>query len=110
MYKRQVLPHVVWEIIYYLHAHFTEALSAAEVAARFHISASRFRDLLRLYTHQTFSEMLAEVRIIHACARLRATAEPVTDIAYSTGFNSVRTFNRVFLAARGCTPAAYRAN
>lgn len=105
-----VLPHVVWEIIYYLHANFTEDLSAAEVAARFHISASRFRDLLRLYTHQTFSEMLAEVRIIHACARLRATAEPVTDIAYSTGFNSVRTFNRVFLAARGCTPAAYRAN
>ncbi len=104
-----VLPHIVWEIIYYLHASFTEDLSAGEVAKHFHISASRFRDLLRIYTHQTFSEMLAEVRIIHACARLKATGEPVTDIAYNTGFNSVRTFNRVFLASRGCTPAEYRA-
>jgi AraC-like DNA-binding protein len=32
----------------------------------------------------------------------------ITRVAFSVGFNSVRSFNRVFANSTGCTPLEYR--
>lgn len=57
---------------------------------------------------KSISEYINEKRINDAARRLLETDDPVIDIAFSTGFESLRTFNRVFSKAMGCTPRNYR--
>jgi AraC-like DNA-binding protein len=39
---------------------------------------------------------------------LKAGEQPITEIAYAVGYNSVRTFDRCFLMSKGTTPREYR--
>ena len=48
-------------------------------------------------------------RLERAKALLRDTAQPTTDIAYETGWNSLGTFGRVFRDVLGESPTALRA-
>jgi len=68
------------------------------------------------YLSRTFSDKIGypitkyinEVRIDHAKSMLLSTDTPVTDIAFASGFTSIRTFNRVFMEHTGITPKEYR--
>jgi AraC-like DNA-binding protein len=39
---------------------------------------------------------------------LRETERKIIDIAFDSGFESLRTFNRAFIRSFGITPNAYR--
>lgn len=56
----------------------------------------------------SFSDYVSRYRVEVACHRLRRTSLTITQIAYESGFDSIRTFNRSFKAVTGVTPAAYR--
>ena len=43
----------------------------------------------------------------HAAAELKASGKRVLDIALSSGFNNIRTFNRVFKEITGYTPSEF---
>ncbi len=68
------------------------------------------------YLSRTFSDKIGypitkyinEVRIDYAKSMLLSTDTPVTDIAFASGFTSIRTFNRVFMEHTGITPKEYR--
>ena len=47
-------------------------------------------------------------RINHAQRMLLTTDNPITDIAWSCGFNTISRFNSAFLKQNGCTPRKYR--
>jgi AraC-like DNA-binding protein len=47
-------------------------------------------------------------RINHAQRMLLTTDNPITDIAWSCGFNTISRFNSAFLKLNGCTPREYR--
>lgn len=47
-------------------------------------------------------------RINHAQRMLLTTDNPITDIAWSCGFNTISRFNSAFLKQNGCTPREYR--
>lgn len=59
-------------------------------------------------TKMTFTEYVIRYRVNEASYLLRNSPCKLLDIAYSCGFNSLRSFNRCFKEKLGTTPSAYR--
>ena len=71
----------------------------------------RKRQLTRLFSetiHIGFHEYLLDLRTEHAKTLLQNTKLPITDIAFQSGFESQRTFNRAFRDFFHVTPREYR--
>lgn len=65
------------------------------------------RTLKRL-TGQSPSELINGKRMRHAALQLTGTAEPLTEIAADCGIPNLSHFHKLFRAAHGMTPHAYR--
>ena len=55
-----------------------------------------------------FTAFLNAIRIDHALMLLSDTNKPITEIAFESGFSSIRNFNRVFEHMMGTSPSAFR--
>ena len=62
----------------------------------------------KTYTGKKLGDYIYELRIIEAAKRLIETDDNIIDIAFAVGFESLRTFNRVFPKIMGITPDKYR--
>jgi AraC-like DNA-binding protein len=83
-------------------------LSPALVAHLLGIS-TRGLHLLFEPTGETFSRTVTAMRLAESCRLLQQdAARPVSDVAFSCGFESLATFYRVFRRAIGMTPTDYR--
>jgi AraC-like DNA-binding protein len=98
----------IWQVIHYVHTHYKEDLSLADIAGRFHFSMSHLSELFKKYVGQGFVLFLHEVRIRHALGLLRSTEMSMSEIAYEVGFGSYKTFSRVFRELKGMTPMEFR--
>lgn len=58
--------------------------------------------------HKNFNQYLNEHRLNYACSRLEYSNAPITEICLDAGFQSQRTFNRVFQDAYHMTPREYK--
>ena len=56
----------------------------------------------------SFREYLNRIRLEYAMQLIRTTGKPLTEIWEDAGFESQRSFNRVFRDAAGMTPKEYR--
>jgi AraC-like DNA-binding protein len=96
-------------IFTFIHDNYTDMNivleKAAEAAA---LSKFHFTRFFKIETGQTFHTYLAKVRISRAIECLIQSDSPITDIAYTSGFSSVKTFNRLFKRYTGVSPSAYR--
>lgn len=84
-------------------AEFVERMNAPKRAVR------------KLVNHELgfdhFRSFLNHYRVMEACRLLadpRRSADKLIAIAFDSGFASLPSFNRVFRAAKGCTPSQYR--
>lgn len=59
-------------------------------------------------TGKYLKQYVNQLRLDHAYRLLLETRDKIIDIAYESGFESLRTFNRVFFHAMGDTPSIYR--
>jgi AraC-like DNA-binding protein len=71
--------------------------------SKYHLS--RF---LKEQTGQGFRSHLTRIRLRQAEKQLVESDQPVTDIAYDCGFQSIATFNRLFKSNIGASPSTYR--
>jgi AraC-like DNA-binding protein len=83
-------------------------LSLEGAAAALKLNKFYFSHAFKKYAGQSFHSYLVKTRVNFAKQYLRESEMPVTDIAFSSGFNSLQTFNRVFKALTGFTPGDYR--
>ncbi|MFP4041047.1 MAG: helix-turn-helix domain-containing protein [Desulfosudaceae bacterium] len=60
------------------------------------------------YTGRKLGDYIYELRIQEAARRLRETDDNIINIAFEVGFESLRTFNRVFPRYMKVTPRQYR--
>jgi AraC family transcriptional regulator of adaptative response / DNA-3-methyladenine glycosylase II len=79
------------------------------LAARLGISHRRLRHLFQTYAGITPDQLARSSRAHFARRMLGDTDLPVTDIAFASGFGSLRQFNRIIHATFGTTPMALRA-
>ncbi|MCG2584973.1 AraC family transcriptional regulator [Massilia sp. TS11] len=91
----------------YLQAHYTEALSLDDLAAAARSSPATIKRLFAQQMQTSFSALLAQLRIGHAC-RLLQGEQPIPVIAEASGFPSLSQFYRKFQELQSQSPAAYR--
>lgn len=58
--------------------------------------------------HKNFNQYLNEIRLEYAASLLLYTNQTITDVYMNAGFESQRTFNRVFLEEYRLSPRDYR--
>lgn len=93
----------------YLELHYTEKLSLESVAADLHMGRTKLCALAkRLSGGSTLSAMIAQRRIEAAKALLLQGNEPVSAVAEAVGIRDYNYFTKIFRAATGKTPSAFR--
>ena len=94
-------------ILLYCDDNFKEELSLESVAKALHVgkyTVSHFFSSLGI----GFNDYVNSLRIQSACSALATGDLSVSQIAYESGFSSIRTFNRAFLKYKGISPREYR--
>ncbi|WP_309119142.1 AraC family transcriptional regulator [Paenibacillus sp.] len=97
-----------WTILGYIRVHYHEPFTLRQLAERFHMSASHLSRSFKRHLGYSFMDYVHLLRTNNAASLLSATTMSVTDIAVSVGFDSLRTFSRVFREIYGQTPSEYR--
>ncbi len=106
--KRREYVELFNETLEYIDNHFTEEISLGDIAANTGFSKFHFSRLFKQYTNYNFSDYLCFRRIKEAEALLARPDVSITDVAISSGFSSISTFNRLFKQLKGCSPSEYR--
>ncbi len=96
------------EAISYIDDHFNEGLTLEEMASRTGFSKFHFSRLFKKYTHYNFIDYLHFRRIKEAEHLLLRNDISISDVAFTAGFSSISTFNRIFRQEKGCSPSEYR--
>lgn len=96
------------QVLYYMMQHYQSELSLSDIASE--LGVSKYV-ISRIFSHQIkmgFNHYLNRMRLEQAVHLLTTTDESVTDIAFSCGFDSLRTFYRAFSEVYHMPPVAYR--
>ncbi len=95
-------------MIVYIHEHYAEKLSIAEIAAAAFCSEREcfraFHDCL----HMTPVDYMMSYRLQIACHMLAKSRETITGIGHACGLGSSSYFGKAFREQIGCTPLEYR--
>ena len=93
------------ESIRYLESNYMNSITLEDAARNVNLSSYYFSRLFKKISGMNFKQYLNSIRVEKAESKIKNTGMPITDIALECGFNSIRTFNRVFKSARGCAPS-----
>jgi AraC-like DNA-binding protein len=96
------------KVCLYIQRHASEEVSLSKIASLINLSESAFCKFFKRTTGKTFSDYLVDIRIGQACHLLSETDQPISAIAYRSGFDSLTYFNRVFLRKKGLRPREFR--
>ncbi len=96
-------------VLAYIYDNFTGQVSRDEAAAIMHVSPEYFSNLFHKHMGLSFQEYLLNLRLDFAQRLLSAKSTTVSDAAYTSGFNSVTYFSRVFTRRFGVSPGKYAA-
>ena len=98
----------IYDIISYMEHNFREEISLMTIAEAFGYEYHYLSRQFHHHFHMNFKQFLNIYRIDYAMDQLIHTDTSTTDIAHNSGFQTVRTFNRVFLTQTGMTPSQFR--
>lgn len=95
-------------IFHYISNHYTEKITAVQVAKKFGLRQSDLSAHFKKITGKSFNEYLNYVRICKAKRMLISSEKNITEIAYSVGFASTSYFINCFKVQMGITPASFK--
>ncbi len=87
---------------------FKEPVRLSQVAELACMSVQSFCNYFKRSTKKTYNDFLNEVRIGYACNLLVETQNPILNICYDSGYNTVANFHKQFLKVKKITPLQYR--
>ncbi len=96
------------QVFNYVAQNFSREISLNEIARTANFSIYHFTRFFRETTGMTFTQYLNNYRINKAVKFLTETTDSITEIAFNSGFESIKTFNRVFKQLKGCPPSSYK--
>ncbi|MDF2921808.1 MAG: AraC family transcriptional regulator [Paenibacillaceae bacterium] len=98
----------VWQVLQHIHAHYRQPISLSALAEEYHLSVPYLSSEIKKKAGQNFIRLLHEIRIRHACSLILSTDMSYFDISVEVGFNSFKTFSRLFRELKGVTPSEFR--
>lgn len=106
--RKIVFGDIFSRVIDYIETHYTEDIDLERVA---HAVGSHPVTVSKIFTKSTgvgFHYYLQYQRCSHAAYLLKNKNMSISEVAYESGFGSIRSFNRAFFAVYGLTPSQYR--
>lgn len=98
------------EITAFIRDNYSAPISREELAETVGVNPNYFSSLFNIYTGKKINEFISDLRLDKASEMLILGSESVIDAAFSSGFESLTTFNRLFKKKYNCTPKEYRTN
>ena len=95
-------------VLRHVESHYDRVITLDEVALLANFSVFHFTRFFRETTGMTFGQYVNQFRVEKAVDYLINTNDTITEIVFKSGFNSAKTFNRVFRQIKGCSPSAYK--
>ncbi|MDI6617164.1 MAG: AraC family transcriptional regulator [Clostridiales bacterium] len=92
----------------YISNNYANPITLYEISKVAGFSIYHFSRFFKNNTDITFHKYLNSFRITKAEWFLMNSDDSITQIAYKTGFLSIKTFNKVFKDMKGCSPTQYR--
>ena len=92
----------------YVHEHYAEKISVAELAAAAFISERECFRIFHNSLHMSPVEYMNSYRLQIACQILAESQETITSISHACGLGSSSHFGKMFREKVGCTPLEYR--
>ena len=99
---------IIQQMTKYISDNYTEDISRASMAEAFGYNPQYLSRKIKNTLGINFNKMLNQHRINHAYRLIVDTDKPYADIAFESGFQSIRTFNQVFLDTYRKTPRELR--
>lgn len=97
------------QVFQYVERNHNREITLEEVAQAANFSIYHFTRFFKEATGMTFIQYLNNYRITKAIKYLtNSTDDPITEVAFRSGFESIKTFNRVFRQLKGCSPSCYK--
>ncbi len=94
----------------YVEKHYTDDISLDRVADIANYSVYYFARFFKEATGMTFGQYLDHFKIRKAeWLLINARGKSITEISFEAGFNSIKTFYRVFKKIKGCSPKEFQA-
>ena len=91
-------------ILDFLEQNYKNDVNLDDLATQLHISPFHLARVFRTITGMNFKTFINNFRLEKADQLLHSTRDSITKVAFSCGFGSVRTFNRVYKANKGHPP------
>ncbi len=105
--RQQVL---MGDIVEYIEENYKKNISLRSLAESLGYEYCYFSRFFNKIFAMSFSDYLATYRFNQACAMLTETDASITQVAYESGFQSIRSFNHIFKKLSGMSPYEYRGN
>ena len=99
---------IVYQVVSYIAANFREPISLTSIANDLGYSPYTISRVFSGTFHKNFNQYLNEIRMKYASSLLLYTNQTITDVYLNAGFESQRTFNRVFVEEYRMSPRDYR--
>ena len=99
---------LVCRIVDYIDNHYTEQMSLLSMSKALGYNYRYMSGVVNRFFGQPLPNVVSSYRVKHACELLENTDLEITDIALSSGFGSLRSFNRCFRSITGHTPKEHR--
>ena len=101
---------LVYLTVEYVAKNYREKITLEKMSYDLGISKYVLSRLFAKTFHCNFTCYVNGIRLNYAVSLLDGTNKPITEICFESGFESQRTFNRVFKERYRVTPREYRAN
>lgn len=92
----------------YLHNHFMEDISLRDLASHCCVSPFHFSRIFKKFTDYSPHQYLLRIRLKHAEMLIRNTTMSVTEICFTSGFNSLDHFTTMFKQMYKVSPSQLR--
>ncbi len=96
------------QVFKFVEQNYTREISLKEIAQAANFSIYHFTRFFKEATGMTFTQYLNNYRISKAAKYLTNYSDSITEIAFKVGFESIKTFNRVFKQIKRCSPTVYK--
>ncbi|MBO5452704.1 MAG: AraC family transcriptional regulator [Clostridia bacterium] len=94
--------------IAYISEHYTENITLETVADSVGVTAPHLSRVLNGGCKSSFSDIINALRIYEAKKLLEQTTLSISEVAYASGYGSIRNFNRIFVKYFHCNPKDIR--
>ena len=94
-------------LLEYLNENFTENITLEDASKFMGLSECHFSRVFKQMVGISFVTYLNTLRVENAAKQMMSKSTTILDIALSSGFNNIRTFNRTFKSITGYTPMQF---